>query len=139
MAKLKTTQNESSVTDFLNAIDDEGRRADCFTIVKLMKSATRAEPKMWGSAIVGFGTYKHVYPNGRMMDWPIIGFSPRKRELTLYIVGGLERHEPLLKELGKHKASKGCLYIKSLKDVELPALRKLINESVKGVKKVSKS
>ncbi len=133
MAEAKTKPTAASVTTFLERIPDEARRADCFTILRLMKQATRAEPKMWGTSIVGFGSRTLVYASGREADWPIIGFSPRKQDLTLYI-GDIIQRSALMKKLGKHKTSRGCLYIKRLEDVELPVLKALIGESVKGKK-----
>ncbi len=129
MAELKTKKTKASVTTFLNKITDEQRRKDCETVLKLMKQATGEEPKMWGSSIVGFGTYHYRYATGREGDWPIIGFSPRKTDLTLYIMPGFE-DEPLMAKLGKYKTGKSCLYIKKLDDVEVPVLKKLIAASV---------
>jgi hypothetical protein len=100
-----------------------------------MKQVTKSEPKMWGSSIVGFGTYHYKYESGREGDWFITGFSPRKQNLTLYIMGGFARYDELMKQLGKHKTGKSCLYIKYLADVDLPTLKKLIQESVSHMRK----
>lgn len=140
MAELKTKQTDASVEDFLNKVSDKQRRDDCFAIAKIMEEATGAKPKMWGPSIVGFGTYRYKYASGREGDWMMTGFSPRKNDLTVYLMTGFEKHRELMDQLGKHKASKGsCLYIKRLDDVHLPTLKKLIKESVKQLKSKSKS
>lgn len=135
MAELKTKPTKSSVEKFIKSVPDAQKREDCFTITKLMKEATGAEPQMWGSSIVGFGTQHYTYASGREGDWPIIGFSPRKQNLTLYLgIYGLEEQTEILQKLGKHSLGKGCLYIKRLSDVDLPTLKKLIKGSVKKQK-----
>ncbi|NUM78727.1 DUF1801 domain-containing protein [candidate division KSB1 bacterium] len=139
MAELKTKVNEQSVTKFLNSITDKQRRQECLTVLEMMKKATKTEPKMWGSSIVGFGTYHYVYASGREGDWFLTGFSPRKQNLTLYLMGGLSAHEALLQKLGKHKTGKGCLYVNKLEDLDLPTLRKLIAEGVKRARKLDHS
>lgn len=134
-AELKTQKNEASVEDFLNQIPDEQKRADSFALMELMSQATKVEPKMWGPAIVGFGSRLLKYPNGRELDWMKVGFSPRKANLTLYIgVGGLEEYEDLFAKLGKHTIGKGCLYIKRLSDVDMAVLKKLVAASLKNMK-----
>jgi hypothetical protein len=138
MAELKTKKTEASVEDFLNKIKDENNRRDCFEIAKIMKQATRSDPKMWGSSIIGFGSRRLKYPNGRELDWMVIGFSPRKANITLYLAGGLEKQTALLKKLGKHSTGKGCLYIKTLKDVDKKVLKDIISASVQTVKKSGK-
>jgi hypothetical protein len=130
MAELKTKKTKASVSAFLDKITDEQRRKDCQTVLNLMKQATGEEPKMWGSSIVGFGTYHYRYASGREGDWPIIAFSPRKTDLTLYIVPGFQKFESLMAKLGKYKTGVSCLYIKKLDDVEIPVLKKLIAKSV---------
>ena len=139
MAENKTTPNDQDVEQFLNSVDDERKRKDSFTILELMKQVTGIEPRMWGSSIVGFGSYHYKYESGREGDMPFAGFSPRKRNLTLYNMGGFERYDDLLKKLGKHTTGKGCLYIKRLDDVDLPTLKSLIEESVKHVKQKAKT
>lgn len=130
MAEAKTKPTKQSVEKFINSISDEQSREDCSTIAELMKKATKAEPQMWGTSIVGFGIRQIQYAGGRTGDWPIIGFSPRKQNLTLYV--GIGAMDPvLMKKLGKHKVSKGCLYIKRLSDVDLPTLKKIIQASAK--------
>ncbi|MEW6241105.1 MAG: DUF1801 domain-containing protein [Chloroflexota bacterium] len=134
MAELKTKLNDASVDDFLAAYPEETRK-DCHEILKMMKSATRAEPKMWGSSIVGFGSYHYKSERSRQEgDWFLTGFSPRKQNLTLYIMPGFDRYGKLLKKLGKHSLGKGCLYIKRLGDVDKKVLKELITESVKVMK-----
>lgn len=131
MADIKTTLTDQDVEQFLNTIEDEQKRKDSFTIMELMREASGSEPKMWGSSIVGFGTYHYKGKSGREGDWMIAGFSPRKANLTIYGIGGLEERDDLLKKLGKHTTGKGCLYIKRLSDVDLPTLKTLIEEVVK--------
>ncbi len=137
MAETKTQRTTHSVDAFLRSIPDEQKRQDAFTIVDIMRKATKAEPAMWGSSIVGFGTYRYKYASGREGDWPLTGFSPRKQNLTLYIMSGFEEYDELLKSLGRFKTGKACLYIKQLDDIDLPALRKLIKQSVQHMKKTN--
>lgn len=136
--ELKTKVNEASVEGFLNSVTDDQKREDCFEILRLMKQVTKEAPKMWGSSIVGFGSYRYKGASGREGDWLLTGFSPRKENLTLYIMGGFDLHKDLLKKLGKHKTSVGCLYIKKLDDVDKKVLKELVAESVKITKKLSK-
>jgi hypothetical protein len=131
MAEAKTKLNDASVSDFLNKIPDEQLRADCYAIVDIMQSAVKAEPRMWGSAIIGFGECMIQYAGGREAAWMMIGFSPRKQNITLYIGSSFPEHDELLANLGTHSCGKGCLYIKRLSDVALPTLKKLISASVK--------
>ena len=131
MAELKTKVSDRSVEKFLKGVSDEKKRKDCFTLLEMMKRISRAEPKMWGTSIVGFGTYHYRYASGREGDWFLTGFSPRKQNLTLYIMAGFDEYDDLLKKLGKHTIGKACLYVKTLDDVHLPTLRKLIQQSVK--------
>jgi hypothetical protein len=130
MAGLKTKKNTASVEKFLNNVADEQRRKDCFRLVEIMKTETKAEPAMWGTSIVGFGRYQYKYDSGRELEWFLVGFAPRKQDLTLYIMGGLERYPALMKKLGKHKTGKSCLYIKKLEDVDLATLKQLIKQSL---------
>lgn len=131
MAERKTKETAESVPAFLKRIPDADRRADCQAVVDLMRAVTKEEPRMWGSSIVGFGRYTLKYASGREGEWPITGFSPRKNDLTLYIMGGFEESADLMKSLGKYKTSKGCLYIKKLTDVDVSVLKKLVTRSVK--------
>ncbi|HVT45757.1 MAG TPA: DUF1801 domain-containing protein [Thermoanaerobaculia bacterium] len=130
MAELKTKATGSSVDEFLAAIPDESRRRDCLTVLEMMKKATKAEPKMWGPSIVGFGSYHYKYESGREGDWFAAGFSPRKKDLTLYIMAGFDRYEDLMSRLGKFKTGKSCLYVRNLGDIDLAVLRELITASV---------
>lgn len=131
MAEAKTKPTRQSVEKFIKSVPDSTAREDCATVAKLMQQATRAEPQMWGSSIVGFGLRTIKYAGGREGDWPIIGFSPRKQNLTLYVAAG-NQDPVLMKRLGKHTVSKGCLYIKRLSDVDLPTLKKVIQAAAKG-------
>jgi hypothetical protein len=132
MAELKTRLTKASVEKFLEGIRDEKKRQDCYQLLKIMKKATKAEPKMWGTSIIGFGDYHYVYASGREGDWFITGFSPRVQNLTLYTMGGFDRD--VLKRLGKYKTGKGCLYINKLEDVDTNVLDELITKSVKKSK-----
>jgi Domain of unknown function (DU1801) len=134
MAELKTKANEANVQAFLETITDDQRHKDCLTIIELLHKITRAEAKMWGETIVGFGTSRLQYPDGREIDWMQVGFSPRKQNLTFYIRGSLETYGQLLQSLGKFKTGKGCLYIKKLEDIDMPVLEKLITASIDGLK-----
>lgn len=133
MAELKTQKNAASVTDFLNSVADEQRRKDAFAVLALMREAAQAEPSMWGDGIVGFGSYHYKYASGQEGDWFPIGFSPRKQNLTLYIMGGFEQHADLLAKLGKHKLGKGCLYVNKLADVDLKVLKELITRNLEAL------
>lgn len=130
MAELKTKKTEASVEDFLNGIPDEQKRQDSFAVLKLMREVTGAEPKMWGDSIVGFGEYHYRYASGRQGDWPLVAFSPRKQNLTLYIMAGFEAYDSLMSKLGKYKTGKSCLYLKKLSDVHQETLRELVRQSV---------
>ena len=130
MPEPKTQPNTATVEKFLNAIADEQRRQDCFRVLQLMKAATKTEPAMWGTSIVGFGRYRYKYESGTKGEWFLTGFSPRKSDLTLYIMSGLERYGALLAKLGKHKTGKACLYIKKLDDVDVSTLKQLIERSL---------
>lgn len=140
MAKteLKTKVNDASVTTFLNSVADEQKRSDCLEILRMMKQVTREEPKMWGSSIVGFGSYHYKGKSGREGDWMLTGFSPRKQNLTLYLMGGFDTHADLLNKLGKFTTGAGCLYIKKLDDVDRKVLKELVQASVKRMKQLSK-
>ena len=133
MAELKTKKTDASVEAFLNSVADEGRKRDSFAVLDLMKQVSRAEPKMWGTAIVGFGQYHYKYESGRENDWFPIGFSPRKSNLTLYLTGGLESQADLLAKLGKHKTGKGCIYINKLADVDQSVLRQMLERCLKSL------
>ena len=131
MAELKTRKTNASVSQFLNSIEDDQRRKDAKTVAKMMRAITGKAPKMWGPAIVGYGSYHYKYASGREGDWFLTGFSPRKQALTLYIMSGFHEKNPLLDKLGKFKHGKSCLYVKKLEDIDLEVLEKLIKGSVK--------
>jgi len=133
MADLKTKPNEASVEAFLNGVEDTRKREDSFAILEMMQEITGAEAQMWGSSIIGFGSYHYKYASGRENDWFQIGFSPRKQNLTLYIMTSFDGYGELLDKLGKHKTGKSCLYIKRLDDVDLDTLRELMTQSVARV------
>jgi hypothetical protein len=136
VAELKTKPTAASVAAFLKRLDDEARREDCRTLVRIMKRATGARPRMWGPSMIGFGSYHYRYASGHEGDCFLAGFAPRKRELTLYIMSGFDRYKTLLARLGRFKAGKACLYVKRLADVDLEVLEKLVAASVKHVKQV---
>jgi uncharacterized protein DUF1801 len=126
MAEIKTKQTDENVTKFLNTVADETKRKDCFEIVEMMKQVTGLPPKMWGPAIIGFGSYHYKYESGHEGDMCIIGFSPRKQNITLYVKTAAEGTNALLEKLGKHKTGKGCLYVNKLSDVNADVLKKII-------------
>ena len=129
-AEAKTKPNDQSVEGFLNKVPDDKKRQDSFAILELMKQVTGEEPIMWGDSIVGFGTYKYKYASGKEGEWPVTGFSPRKQNLTLYIMSGFDEYDELLENLGVHSTGKSCLYIKKLEDVDQDVLRDLVSKSV---------
>ena len=133
MAELKTKATKQSVTEFLNKIPDAQRREDCFALAKIMEEVTGSKPQMWGPSIVGFGNYHYKYESGRGGDWLMTGFSPRQQDLTGYVMMGFEKHGALMKQLGKHRTSKSCLYIKRLSDIHVPTLKKLLKSSLKDL------
>ncbi|MBC8509884.1 MAG: DUF1801 domain-containing protein [Anaerolineales bacterium] len=133
MAELKTKLNDASVVDFLNSVEDDKKRQDSFKILELMQEVTGEEPKMWGTSIVGFGSYHFKYTSGKEGDWMATGFSPRKQNLTLYIMDGFEHYDDLLGKLGKHSTGKSCLYVKKTEDIDMDVLRKLVKLSTEHV------
>jgi hypothetical protein len=135
MANLKTKPNEKNVEAFLKSVESEKKRKDSFKILDLMRRITDEAPVMWGPSIVGFGSYHYKYASGREGDWLLTGFSPRKQNLTLYIMSGFDRYEELLKKLGKYKTGQSCLYIKKLEDIDLEVLEELIRQSVDEISK----
>jgi hypothetical protein len=133
-ANIKTKETGSNVDDFINGIADEQKRKDSFVIVELMEKATKEKPKMWGSSIIGFGNQRFKSPaTGREVDWFVIGFSPRKANLSLYLLN-LQVHAAALEKLGKHKTGGGCVYINKLSDVDVKVLTPLIKAAVKTIK-----
>lgn len=127
MAELKTKKTELSVEGFLEKITDKEQQQDSRTIIELMEKATKSPPKMWWSAIIGFGDRHLVYESGRELDWFVMGFSPRKNALSLYITGAIENTK-LMEKLGKHKTGKGCLYINKLSDINIEILKQIIDD-----------
>ncbi len=134
MAGNKTVETGASVTAFLNGVDDPKRRADCKKVAAMMRTATGARAKMWGTSIVGFGRYRYRYASGREGEFMLTGFSPRKRDLTLYIMPGFSGYPTLMKKLGKYKTGKSCLYIRRLDDVDEAVLQQLIDASVRHMR-----
>ena len=130
MAELKTKKTAESVEAFLNKIPEAQKRKDAFSILELMEKATKAKGKMWGPAIIGFGDRHLKYESGRELDWFIMGFSPRKKNFALYIIGAVEKQQALLKKLGKHKTGKGCLYINNLEEVDEAVLKEIIDKGL---------
>lgn len=136
MAELKTQENDASVEAFLASVDHDKRREDSFAMLALMKEVTGEEPRMWGTSIVGFGHYHYKYKSGREGEWFLTGFSPRKQNLTLYIMSGFDDYDALLARLGKYKTGKSCLYVKRLDDVDEGVLQQLIDESVQHMRNI---
>lgn len=136
MAKNKTTETEKSVTGFIDAVKDETKRDDSYQLITLMKKLMKAEPKLWGPSIVGFGSYHYKYDSGHEGDAPLLAFSPRANALTVYLSGNFEKRDELLTKLGKYKSEKGCIYIKKLADVDLAVLEKMMVAHVKHVRKL---
>ena len=135
-AEIKTKETDASVDEFLNGVADEEQRTDAFKILKMMKTVTGDQPKMWGASIVGFGNMVYRSPaTGREVDWLKIGFSPRKGNLSLYVLNGSPKQAKFLEKLGKHKTGKGCLYIKRLSEVDEKVLEKLVKETMIGIQK----
>lgn len=135
MAEPKTKPTEASVEKFIDAQEKESVRDDCRTLVKMMQEVSGEPPVMWGTAIVGFGTYHYEYASGQKGDWPMLAFSPRKQNLTIYLMPGFSGKEDLLKKLGKHKTAVSCLYVKSLEGLHMSTLKKLISDSYKQMAK----
>ncbi len=134
MAEIKTKQTKASVTEFLGSIDDPGKRADAKKVAAIMRKATGSRAKMWGTSIVGFGSYHYEYNSGGEGDWMLIGFSPRKHNLALYIMTGFSEIAPLMEKLGKHKTGKSCLYVKQLADIDLKVLESIVSRSIKSMR-----
>ncbi len=137
MAELKTKENDGSVDDYLNSVEDEQKREAAFVIKTLMEEVTGEEARMWGDSIVGFGHYQYKYASGRDAEWMLVGFAPRKKNLTLYIMSGFDEYDDLLDNLGKHSTGKSCLYISKLEDIDLDVLRDLVDKSVQHMKETN--
>ena len=132
LAVVKTTQNSASVEDFINSIEGDNKRKDSFSLLEMMQKISLEEPKMWGKSLIGFGKLRYKSPaSGREVDWFTIGFSPRKANISIYLMN-LQIHEESLKKLGKHKTGSGCLYINKLEDVNLTILEEIIRLTIKG-------
>ena len=129
MSQLKTQKNKASVKAFLDAVENEKRRKDAQTVLKLMRQVTGLRPQMWGTSIIGFGSYRYQNTSGRKGEWFLTGLSPRKQALTVYIMSGFSSYDTLLKRLGKFKTGRSCLYINKLEDIELSVLEQLVAES----------
>ncbi|MFD1602449.1 DUF1801 domain-containing protein [Flavobacterium artemisiae] len=130
MATNKTTETQDSVTDFINAVENEAKRKDAFELLKILQEATGFEPKMWGPSIIGFGSYHYKYDSGHEGDAPLAGFSPRKAAMTVYFYLPEEKKEEFLSKLGKHTSSKACIYIKKLADIDIEILKKIVLLSI---------
>ncbi|MDZ7719787.1 MAG: DUF1801 domain-containing protein [Balneolaceae bacterium] len=133
MAENKTQPTDQPVKSFIDSLDDQQKIADSYSLLELMKEVTGCEPKMWGASIIGFDQYHYKYESGREGDFLKVGFSPRKREMSIYLMCSLDKNKELLSKLGKHRTGKSCLYVKKLDDIDMDVLRNLIEESVKFV------
>lgn len=134
MSDLKTKPNDASVETYLDSVENPRRREDARRVLALMREITGEPPKMWGSSIVGFGSYHYTYASGREGDWPLVGFAPRKQNLVLYIMPGFARYDALLAALGKHRTGRSCLYVNKVADIDPTVLEELIRESVAEMK-----
>ncbi|MBL0056874.1 MAG: DUF1801 domain-containing protein [Chitinophagaceae bacterium] len=133
MAKTEnqTVETKKSVSAFIKTVTDKAKQEDCFKLIELMEALSGYEAKMWGPAIVGFGSYHYVYESGREGDAPLVAFSPRKDSISLYLSLGADERVDLLKQFGKHKSAKSCIYVKKLEDISVPVLKKMIRISLK--------
>ena len=136
MAELKTRQNNQSVASFIQSIEDPVKRKDCESLKRLMAKITRKRAKMWGDSIIGFGSYHYKYNSGREGDYFVTGFSPRKQNLTIYIMPGFSQYRQKLEKIGKHKTSVSCLYVKTLEQLDMELLSEIITDSVSRMKKM---
>ena len=134
-ASLKTQPNDLSVEGFIDSVENEQKRDDSRLLLKMMQEITGEKPVMWGNSIVGFGLYRYKYESGREGDWMVAGFSPRKQNMTIYMMGGFDNQEKFLARIGKAKTSVSCLYVKKLDDIDLDVLKDMIELSVKTIKK----
>lgn len=129
MAELKTKSNDDSVVEFIEKVPDETKKKDCHYLLQLMETTTGAKPKLWSGGMVGFGDWHYKYESGREGDWFIMGFAPRKQNLTIYLMDGFGKYDEILARLGKHKTGKSCLYVKRLEDIDLKVLAQLVRSS----------
>ena len=136
MSDLKTKPTRKSVKKFIGNVENARRQADAFVLLELFEEITGKPAVLWGESIVGFGRYKYHYPSGQKGIWPVTGFSPRKQNLSIYIMPGFSQYQPLLDKLGKHKHSVSCLYINKLDDIDMTVLRELIVESINEMKRL---
>lgn len=137
MAELKTQKNNASVKDFINSVEDEQKRNDCYELVKLFEEVTKETATMWGTSIIGFGQYHYKSERSSQEgDWLLTGFSPRKQNITIYIIPGFDSYQKELEHIGKHTTAKSCLYIKRLSDIDTGQLKKIIADSVIKMKKL---
>lgn len=135
MSELKTKKTRASVKAFVNGVENPQRREDCARVVEIMADITGEKPAMWGTSIIGFGSYHYNYDSGRSGDWPLTGVSPRKQNLSIYIMTGFGNSEALMKKLGKYRTGRSCLYVNKLDDIHLPTLKTLIRRSVAAMRK----
>jgi len=135
MAELKTRKNDASIEKFINSLPDEAKRRDAFKILEMMKNASKLEPKMWGTSIIGFGDVHYKYASGHEGDTCMIGFSPRRQNFALYLMTGLDNFKDEFQQLGKYKTGKGCLYIKRLEDVNDTVLRNMLSKAIQLIKR----
>jgi hypothetical protein len=139
MAELKTRETNASVAKFLSSVENDQRRNDGLQLLEVFKEVTKLPPKMWGSSIVGFGEYHYKSERSSQEgDWPLTGFSPRKRNMTVYIMPGFKNYQDLMRRLGKHKTSVSCIYFNKLEDIDLKVLKQIIRRSVADMKKIYK-
>lgn len=138
MSELKTKVNDADVSAFIDKVEDEQKRKDCYKLVELMTRVSGAPPKMWGGSIVGFGTYHYKYKSGREGDWMLCGFSPRKTSISVYTMCDVEKNGEILSKLGKYKTGKSCLYIKRLSDIDEKVLEELVQDSIQQTREMYK-
>lgn len=135
MAQLKTRKTDASVQGFIASLANPRRRDEAGQLLTILEEVTGEPPAMWGDSIIGFGNYHYRYASGREGDWFLVGFSPRKAQLVVYVMSGLSRHQELLGQIGKHKTGRACLYINRLEDIDVGVLRRLVEESVAVVRR----
>lgn len=133
MSNLKTRPTDQEASQFIDAVEPDQKRKDCWTIVEMMREITGSEPVMWGSSIIGFGAYTYVNSSKKPADWPITGFSPRKTNLALYVMPGFSNYQSLMARLGEYSTGKSCLYVKKLADIDLDVLKEVIARSVRDM------
>lgn len=136
MAENKTQETDADPADFLATVEDPQKRADCDKLLAMMEKASGEPPKMWGDSLIGFGSYHYKYASGREGDFMLTGFSPRKANLSIYIMPGFEPYEDDLSKLGKHKLGRACLYVKRLSDIDEKVLERMVKDSIKRMRKM---